>query len=689
MAEATALSPNATHILIVEDEEEMRLLIQDALVCRGHRVQGVGSISAARQAVRETRVELVVSDIKLCAPESGIDLLHELALRSPDIAMVMMTGSTSLQTAIECLRDGAFDYLVKPFTGEELIAVVSRAVQRRRKMLAERDRVEAQLRTLGKFPSENPNPVLRVGQDGVILYANAASLVLLDQFNCRLGGRVPGFLGQLITDAFGQGQRCDIEVEAAGRWFSFAVTPIHGADYVYLYGHDISPLKETERELIRVKDQAQQMALHDALTGLPNRTLLEDRLQQAIARSERNREKLAVVFLDLDNFKQINDTHGHRVGDQVLLAVADRLRELLRKTDTVARWGGDEMILVLPEMSDPQEALVVCQRLKSTVSKPFAQDQMSLPFTLSMGIAIYPDDAEAPETLLQQADMALYLAKARGRNEVVLFCDSEELRSFREKANLRALLSQALCAEKIQAHYQPVVSAATGQVVGVEALARWHEDPLGWIPPGHFIPLAETMGLMDQLGQRVLKTAMQQCNHWQKRGWTLSLSVNVSIRQVFQFDFLKELLELTARFGLKPGQLILEMTESQTLLGLASESRRLHELSESGFQLSIDDFGQGYSSFSSLHEMPVNELKIDKDFVRRLQTEKGRRIVQAIVDLARALGLETVAEGVESQEQAQLLKAIGVQRLQGYFFARPMPGPELLAWLGANPHWQW
>src|SRR6266542_785651 len=642
MAEATALSPNATHILIVEDEEEMRLLIQDALVCRGHRVQGVGSISAARQAVRETRVELVVSDIKLCAPESGIDLLHELALRSPDIAMVMMTGSTSLQTAIECLRDGAFDYLVKPFTGEELIAVVSRAVQRRRKMLAERDRVEAQLRTLGKFPSENPNPVLRVGQDGVILYANAASLVLLDQFNCRLGGRVPGFLGQLITDAFGQGQRCDIEGEAAGRWFSFAVTPIHGADYVYLYGHDISPLKETERELIRVKDQAQQMALHDALTGLPNRTLLEDRLQQAIARSERNREKLAVVFLDLDNFKQINDTHGHRVGDQVLLAVADRLRELL---------------------------------LKSTVSKPFAQDQMSLPFTLSMGIAIYPDDAEAPETLLQQADMALYLAKARGRNEVVLFCDSEELRSFREKANLRALLSQALCAEKIQAHYQPVVSAATGQVVGVEALARWHEDPLGWIPPGHFIPLAETMGLMDQLGQQVLKTAMQQCNHWQKRGWTLSLSVNVSIRQVFQFDFLKELLELTARFGLKPGQLILEMTESQTLLGLASESRRLHELSESGFQLSIDDFGQGYSSFSSLHEMPVNELKIDKDFVRRLQTEKGRRIVQAIVDLARALGLETVAEGVESQEQAQLLKAIGVQRLQGYFFARPMPGP--------------
>ncbi|HYV31031.1 MAG TPA: diguanylate cyclase, partial [Candidatus Binatia bacterium] len=340
---------------------------------------------------------------------------------------------------------------------------------------------EAEIRLLGKFPSQNPNPVLRVGRDGVIGYANAAGQVLLNQFHCQVGEKVPTLLGQLVTDGFGQGPRREIQVEAAGGWFSFAVTPIRDADYVYLYGHDVSPLKETQKELIQVKDQAQHRALHDALTGLPNRTLLEDRLQQAIARSQRNREKLAVVFLDLDNFKQVNDAQGHRAGDQVLRAVADQLRAALRQTDTVARWGGDEMILLLPEMHQAQEAFRVCQRIKSNVEKHFAGSQMAFAPTLSMGIAVYPDDAALPETLLQQADMALYLAKSRGRNEVVLFSASEELKAFRPTANLHALLRQAVSEEKIQAHYQPIVSAGTGRVVAIEALARWHQEPLGWI----------------------------------------------------------------------------------------------------------------------------------------------------------------------------------------------------------------
>src|SRR5439155_8578791 len=275
--------------------------------------------------------------------------------------------------------------------------------------------------------------------------------------------------------------------------------------------------------------------------------------------------------------------------------------------------------------------------------------QMAFAPALRMGIAVYPDDAALPETLLQQADMALYLAKSRGRNEVVLFSASEELKAFRPTANLHALLRQAVSEEKIQAHYQPIVSAGTGRVVAIEALARWHQEPLGWISPAHFIPLAENMGLIDQLGRQVFKAAMLQSNHWQSRGWTLSL--NVSLRQILQDDFLKELLDLTVRFGLKPRVLTLEMTESQTLPGLASASRRLQELSQSGFQLSLDDFGQGYSSLASLQELPVNELKIDKEFVLHLPTERGRRIVQAIVALAGTLGIETVAEGVESADQ--------------------------------------
>ena len=276
---------------------------------------------------------------------------------------------------------------------------------------------------LGEFALANPNPVLRVGQDGTLLYANAASQVVLTEFRCRIGEKVPGLLGQLITDALGQGQPGEMDLEVDGRWFSFAVTRIQDADYLYLYGHDISRFKETEQQLVKLNDQAQHMALHDPLTGLPNRLLLGDRLQQAIARCARHQEKLAVVFLDLDNFKQINDTHGHGIGDQVLCAVAQRLQAALRKSDTVARWGGDEMILLLPEIHHAQDALLACQRLKSTVTNELATDPMTSLLTLSMGIAVYPDDAQLPEILLQLADRALYRAKSSSRNEVVL-CSS-------------------------------------------------------------------------------------------------------------------------------------------------------------------------------------------------------------------------------------------------------------------------
>jgi len=677
IAENTSETGAAARILVVEDDPAMRGLVCEAFRGMRHQVMEASSALQARWVLGQSTVDLVICDLHLEDSESGVVLLRELAPRSPDLAVLMMTGNATIEIAIDCLRAGAFDYLLKPFTIDELHTLTRRVLQRQRQMIAERDRVEEQLRVLGKFPSENPNPVLRVAKEGEVLYSNEPGQALLAQFDCQVGQSAPAFLRQFIADVFGTGKRVDIEVAAGGRVFSFAVTPIKDADYVYLYGHDITRLKETEQELIRLKEQAQQMALHDVLTGLPNRMLLEDRLQVALAQSERSRKKLAVVFVDLDHFKDINDTYGHRAGDQILLAVARRLREAVRRTDTVARWGGDELIVLLPEMHDAHEAHVVCERLKKTVQKQIAADQIAFPLTMSMGIAIYPDDADTAEVLMQQADAALYLAKARGRDKVVVFSGSAETKSFREKANLRALLTQAVAEGKIQAHYQTIVDSSTKQPVGIEALARWYEETLGWIPPSTFIPLAEEMGLISALGRRVLELAMQQLSAWRQQGHALRLSVNVSIPQVLKGDFLTDLLGLTAQFALKPEDLILEVTESQALLGLAPEFERLEALSQHGFRLSIDDFGQGYSSLSSLHEMPVSELKIDMKFVRALQTEKGRRIVQAIVELARILGLETVAEGVEEQAEVDILKAMRVQRLQGYFFSRPVPAAEL------------
>src|SRR5947207_422878 len=259
-------------------------------------------------------------------------------------------------------------------------------------------------RVLGQFASENPNPVLRVARNGVILYANAASQIIFTQFNCRVGEKVPGHLCQFIAGVLPKDERDEIQVEADGRTFSFAVTPIQDADYVYLYGHDITGLKETERELVRQKEQARAQALHDALTGLPNRTLLEDRLAQAIAQCVRLGKKLAVAFIDLDNFKQINDAHGHQVGDRVLVDVARCVSGAVRKTDTLARWGGDELILLLPGLNAAAHAGMVCERVRRLVQRELGKNSLTASLTLSMGLAIYPDDALLPGLLLKKSD---------------------------------------------------------------------------------------------------------------------------------------------------------------------------------------------------------------------------------------------------------------------------------------------
>ncbi|MEZ0274619.1 MAG: putative bifunctional diguanylate cyclase/phosphodiesterase [Roseimicrobium sp.] len=431
---------------------------------------------------------------------------------------------------------------------------------------------------------------------------------------------------------------------------------------------------------IHERKQAHAHALHDVLTGLPNRALLMERFAQAVAHSNRTRGKLAVAFVDLDNFKQINDTQGHEAGDQVLIALARCLSQAVGKSDTVARWGGDEMILLLPSIQG-QDIRTVCERLKDRVQKQLAMEDGFF-VTMSMGVAIFPDDAEDhPEQLLQSADAALLLAKNRARNEVILFGEFEELKSFRVKTHIRALLTSAVTERRIQVHYQPIVEAKTGRTVGAEALARWHEEGHGWLPPSLFIPMAESMGLIENLGRQVLEQALRHIERCHRQGYTFPLSVNLSLRQLLRSDFTKDMLELTQQCALKPEQLILEMTESQAMLGLDSEARQMEQLSAAGFSLSLDDFGQGYSSLASLHDMPVRELKIDMKFTQHLHTKKGRRIVQTIVALSHALGLETVAEGVDSQEQWIVLKELGVQRLQGYLFSHPLPAEEFMTFL--------
>jgi diguanylate cyclase (GGDEF)-like protein len=673
---------SSAHVLVLDDEPLLRSLVSKTLESMGHRVAQAENLAAAREIIEQVPIELVLSDISLIG-ESGLDLLHELDPRSSDIAVVMMTGNSDAQTAIDCLRSGAFDYLLKPMTSQDIIEVVDRVLERQLKMKAERDRIEEQLRVLGRFSSENPNPVMRVDMDGTLLYANGASSGILDELDLGLGAKLPKHLRDLTTRARSEARAADFELENSGRFYSMTVTPIRDAEYVYLYGHDISDLKRAEYDLTCLKDKAQKMALYDGLTGLPNRTFLEDRFSRELAACERNGTKLAVVFLDLDRFKQINDTQGHKAGDQLLASIARHLHDNVRETDTVARWGGDEFVMLLPGIEDLDHARILCERIKAKVQEEIAEKDGFF-VTMSMGAAICPDDATDPEQLLQTADAALLLVKTRARNEVIFFGECPGLKSFEQKNTVRTLLCDAVSEDRIQIHYQPVVDASTGAVVGAEALARWNEEGHGWIPPSVFIPLAESMGIVEEMGRKVQVAALGFLKECHTRGEFISLSINVSFRQLLRSDFVVELLDNTQQLGLLPSQITLELTESQTLLGVHSESDRLEELAAAGFSLSIDDFGQGHSSLASLHEMCVEELKIDMQFVRNLHTEKGRHIVKAIEQLARILGLETVAEGVETPEQERILREFGISRLQGFLYSKALPADEFFEFLAAH-----
>ncbi|MDP2783538.1 MAG: EAL domain-containing protein [Sulfurimicrobium sp.] len=430
--------------------------------------------------------------------------------------------------------------------------------------------------------------------------------------------------------------------------------------------------------------QITHMALHDALTGLPNRVLLEDRIKISLRQASRTHKKVGICFIDLDHFKNVNDTLGHKSGDKLLLAFAERLRRQLRVGDTVARWGGDEFVLLLPDMDSEQDIRDVALKVSEEVQTSLQIEDTELVVTFSMGIALYPDDGEDTEALFSQADRAMFFAKAQGRNQTCFFRDMTTKGIDKKELYIQNRLATAINAHQIQAWFQPIIAADRGCCIGVEVLARWHDEEQGWISPATFIPMAENLGLINELGHQILLASLAAAQRWRQSGLNLTLAINVSKRQLFTPYFTERLREEVAKHQIAPAHLILEITESLALLDVEHAADRLQELKQAGFRIAIDDFGTGYSSLSQLHEMHVDELKIDISFVRRLHEPNGLSMTQAIINLARALNLETVAEGVETPEAAAKLRELGVDSLQGFHFARPMPAGEFEQWLSAH-----
>ena len=418
-------------------------------------------------------------------------------------------------------------------------------------------------------------------------------------------------------------------------------------------------------------------ALYDALTGLPNRFLLEDRLQQAVAYANRHSAQIAVLLLDLDGFKYVNDTFGHQAGDQVLIEVSRRLRSITRQADTLARIGGDEFCLVVSDLRNSNDAIRIAQTYLDLLRKPIHIAERDCHVSASIGISCYPEHGVEPEVLQQHADTAMYHAKFNGKNGLQIF--TPEINAhLRERLELMGDLRQALEKGEFRLEYQPQF-LADGELVGFEALLRWQHPERGTIAPDRFIPIAEETGLIVPIGKWVLDEACQQLATWRRAGYQkLRIAVNVSTVQFERQDWMETISQALAQNGLPPSALEVELTESVVMKNCERAAERLAQLRKLGISSAIDDFGTGYSSLKYLQNLPIDTLKIDQTFVRNLdplsdgQTGNGA-IVRAIVSLAQQLGLRVVAEGVETDAEFELLRQLGCDLVQGYLFARPMP----------------
>ncbi|HEY6816764.1 MAG TPA: EAL domain-containing protein [Croceibacterium sp.] len=693
-------------ILIVDDNPANLGVIVDHLEDRGLEVSVAQGGEEALKRARFVRPDLILLDVMM----PGIDgfetcrrLKADEATRS--IPVIFMTALSDVDDKVHAFAAGGVDYVSKPFQVEELLARVRthlnlRSVQQRLleqnrllqdEIAARREAEDAlrasELRYRRLFETASDGIVLVDPESGRITDVNPALSAMVNQSVPQLLGEVlwehePFSRNPSCKDAieelrreehvrFGDwnldtGRGTSVDVEVNGSLYS-----VDGRAVVQCNLRDITARKEAEARI-------RYMALHDSLTGLANRTLFEDRLGHAIAQSRRQEAQMAVLLLDLDRFKHINDSLGHHVGDQLLEEFAMRLRTCLRDSDTAARLGGDEFAVCLPGLKSVDDAEAVARKIMAVLQAPFQIEQHELNIGGSIGIARYPEDGLDHGTLLRAADTAMYDAKAHGRGTYRFF--TPELN---EAAQLRHMLvnevRHAHRRGEFRLYYQPQLSMASQQITGVEALLRWEHPQHGVISPVLFIPLLEELGLMPEVGEWVLRTACRQNVEWQAMGLEpVRTAVNLSAQQFYRGNIVHAVSAALEESGLDPRLLELELTESLTLDESETTIRIMMELKELGVSLTLDDFGTGWSSLSYLRRFPLNRIKIDRSFMRDVTThENAAAVVHSILNLAQSLGLTCVAEGVETAEQFDYLKDQLCSEIQGFLFSQPLPAQEI------------
>lgn len=623
------------------------------------------------------------------------ELLHktvnEFVVRVPDSSSTHIWQDLSPGTpvnvpAIHRTKDGSLfpvETRLMQFQSKDqpLVLAVARDI-------SERKRAEEQLRLSAEVFEYSREAILITNRAGRIISSNRAFAEMTGYAQTEILGKTMRDLSSSRQDvAFFQQMGDSIRQsghwsgEFWGRkkdgvifpvWLSMVlVKDTNGQTRHYIcVANDISEFKYAEQRIY-------YLAHFDVLTDLPNRAMLREWMTSALSQAHYNHEEMAVLFVDVDHFKNVNDTLGHHSGDLVLAAMAKRLKTNVSSTDLVARMGGDEFVLVLPNIG-VDGAVDAAQRIAASLIEPLTIDQHRINVTISIGIGIYPHDGQTMDVLVKNADAALYHAKMLGRNNYQFFTEQMNIAAA-ERRLLETGLHQAIARNELELYYQPQVDVKTGQVVGAEALLRWHHPELGMILPDRLIPVAENTGLIVSIGEWVLQTACLQNADWQRRGFLpLVVSVNLSALQIRQNSFQRMVQDALACSGLAPQYLELELTESLLMESANTTMSNMQQLTQIGVRLSVDDFGTGYSNLSYLRRFPLAKLKIDRSFVREAPSNNGDvAIVRAVIGLAHTLNLKVIAEGVETREQYDFLRDEGCDQIQGFFFARPRPAADL------------
>jgi len=692
----TKETKDVTVVLIVDDDAMTRMLVVEALEPEGFKVEEAASGIEGIEAFQRLQPDIILLDVSMPGMDGFACCKHIRGLLDGKrIPIVVLTGNDDDESITQAFEAGATDFLSKPMRWKLLPHRV-RYLLRASEALEDLARSEASLtyaQGLAHVGNWEYSPESADGYWSPEVYR----ILGLDESNS------PPRFESLLQLAPNDEQPkliysfMNLRTEGISYSLEHRITRPNGDERIVLQQAEalreqgrILTLRGTLQDITERKmheARIEYLANHDALTDLPNRNLLSDRITQSIAHANRAGQHMAVMFLDLDRFKFVNDNFGHPAGDDLLKAVAARLRTATREEDTVARIGGDEFVIMLPAFSAPNDTDTAVRRVLDAFSSPFLVGDHALHVTTSIGVSIYPEDGGNSETLLKTADAALYSAKEKGRNCFQLYTREMGVQ-VEEQAELENALRQAVVRHEFELFYQPKVDLKSGKVNGVEALLRWRRPGVGLIPPDSFIPLAEETGLIVPLGEWVLRTACVQAKAWQVAGHLeLSMAVNVSARQFRQQNIVELVRSALLDSGLAAEYLELELTESVLMRDRQTAVKTLRQLKEIGVVLTLDDFGTGYSSLSYLKEFPFDVVKIDKSFITDVTNSvDGASLTKSIIAMAESLHMTTVAEGVETEGQLGFLSSNRCDTMQGYYFSRPLPIEEMDALLSAGTH---